>query len=72
MMEKLLGLGGSSQKVEAEPAPTRDAAADAIAATKAEQDKRRSWDTNSGSNQLTPVGGVTTDMTSLRRLTSAG
>jgi hypothetical protein len=66
-----IGLGSSPKPVKIEPAPTRDTAADALAAAQAEQDKRRSWETNSpGSTQLTSTGGVASDTTSMRMLGS--
>lgn len=69
-MENLFGTTSKPQKA-VEPPPTRDTAAEAIAAAEAEDKKRRSWSNGSGSTQLTPTGGVTSDLTGLRMLTRA-
>jgi hypothetical protein len=53
-----VGLGSLPKPVKIQPAPTRDTAADALAAAQAEQTKRRSWATDSSSPQLTQTGGV--------------
>lgn len=66
-----IGLGSSKpQSSKVAPAPTRDAAADSLAATEAEDKKRRAWQTGASSTQLTPAGGVASDMTGTRMLTS--
>lgn len=66
-----LGIGSQKQEKPVAPPPTRDDAAIALAATQAEEQKRRGWSTNSSaSNQLTPVGGVSSDMTGTRMLSS--
>lgn len=60
--------GGKPKAVATEAAPTRDTAADALAATQAEEDKRHSWQDNSSSQQLAPTGGVSSDLTGTRML----
>lgn len=66
------GLFGSnkSSAPKVGPAPTVNTAADAIAAADAEDKKRRSWQAGASSTQLTPVGGVSSDLTGTRMLTS--
>lgn len=66
-----IGLGGSKQSApKVGPAPTVNTAADAVAAADAEDKKRRAWQTGTSSTQLTPVGGVSSDLTGTRMLTS--
>lgn len=65
-------FGGEQQPIHVEPPPTRDSAADAIAAAEAEEKKRRAWQTGASSNQLTSTGGVGTELTGSRSLTSVG
>lgn len=65
-------FGGSSQAQPAPVAPTRDTAADALAASEAEDKKRRAWQTGAASTQLTTTGGVPNELTGSRTLTSAG
>jgi len=62
--------GEQAQPIHVEPPPTRDSAADAIAAAEAEDKKRRAWQQGVASNQLTATGGVTTELTGSRMLTS--
>lgn len=62
--------GDHAMPMHIQPPPTRDTAADAIAAAEAEQRKRRAWQKGIGSNQLTATGGVTTELTGTRMLTS--
>lgn|SRR5690349_12175731 len=63
-------FGGQQKSVQVEPPPTRDSAADAVASAEAEDKKRRAWQQGVGSNQLTATGGVTTELTGSRMLTS--
>ncbi|HVY97883.1 MAG TPA: hypothetical protein VHA35_00175 [Dongiaceae bacterium] len=68
-MHQLFGVE-QPKPIHVEPPPTRDSAADAIAAAEAEQKKRRAWQQGVGSNQMTATGGVTTELTGSRMLTS--
>jgi hypothetical protein len=63
-------FGGDAKAPAVEPPPTRDTAADAVAAAEAEEKKRRAWQQGVSSNQLTTSGGVTTELTGSRMLTS--
>lgn len=64
-----VGLGSAKQpSVKVEPPPTRDTAAEALAATEAEDKKRRSWQSGTSSQQLTPAGGVQSDFTGTPRM----
>jgi hypothetical protein len=62
--------GGQPKPAQVEPPPTRDSAADAVAAAEAEDKKRRAWQQGVSSNQLTATGGVTTELSGSRMLTS--
>lgn len=63
-------FGGSQQAQPAPVAPTRDVAADALAASQSEDKKRRAWQTGAASTQLTTTGGVPTELSGSRTLTS--
>jgi hypothetical protein len=62
--------GEQPRPIQVEPPPTRDSAADAIAAREAEEKKRRAWQQGSSSSQLTSTGGVDNELTGTRMLTS--
>jgi hypothetical protein len=70
MMDLVDAFGGGSDQPEAEPAPTRDDAADALASQEEKDRQRRALLAGRQSTMLSGAGGVPSESTGTRMLTT--